>query len=251
MGVLALLPNPPRAPCGGGQCQGRHGEQVSFLPSRLSLPAHGGALARAQCDDCQLEESSLHTVSSPLPSFPLREADPVPLPVLSDLTDAFPASLPTPLPDHPLLKGTAHFHHLAPPTPLPVIHWPASCCQGGLGCRKLSVAFALPPLSVPSPSPGLFLVCSMSWCLLPLKLDLLSTHPFGVTTTGASGPHVLPGSHLPLSPLGPPSCSRPSWPLIPRKSKPEFLACYSGLSTKLLLPASLVLLPACCLSQAF
>lgn len=202
MGVHALLPNPPRPPS-GGQCPGRQGEQVCFLPSQLSLPAHGGALARAQCDDCQLGEPSLNTVFSPSPSFPLREADPVPWPVLSDPTDGFPASLPTPLPDDPFVKGTAHFHHLAPPILFPVIHWPASCCQGGLGCRKLSVAFALPPLSVPAPSPGLFLVCSMSWCLLPLKLDPLSTHPFGVTTTEASGPDVLPQSHLPCVPWGP------------------------------------------------
>lgn len=125
-----------------------------------------------------------------------RSLDPVPLPALRSPTDGFPASLLTPLPYHPLLRGTASPHRLAPPTLFPPTLWPVPCCQVGAGNSACPLLVLLsPPVS---PHLALFIVCSMSWCPFPLMLDPLPHSP-GVTTTEASAP----ASPAPVSPGAP------------------------------------------------
>lgn len=120
--------------------------------------AHGWALEHAQYDDHQLGKPFRNTIFSLLPSCFLfrvemkwkgrtRILNPVPLLALRNPTDGFLASLLMPLPDHPLLRSTAYLHRLASPTLFLLTHWPVPCW-------KLSIPFALPPLSICVPSPG-------------------------------------------------------------------------------------------------
>lgn len=159
-----------------------------------------------------------------------RSLDPVPLPALRSPTDGFPASLLTPLPYHPLLRGTASPSPPCPSHPFPTDALASSLLPGW--CWKLSMPFAGPPLSTCVPSPGLV------HCVFHVMVSL-------PTDAGPSTSFAWSDHHGSLSPSVTCSCVPRGPSFVPDFHGPQYLL-NQGPSPW---PPLSGLVPARCLSQ--